>query len=938
MFQGKPGPPGIRGNTGAAGFKGKAGPKGKQQPPGPVGPKGIPGLRGEKGESGRTGPKGFPGNTGTLGPIGPPGLKGNPGLQGLKGQRGHKGKLGQLGKKGMKGVQGGSGPKGVKGKRGPPGKPGAPGKRRPTHRWGSNPQPKPGQRKEIRPKTRPSTRSRLNNVPRLRQTTSLLKRRGGQKKRPRPGSSRWFQGDEEAEESFSWPQGTKDDPATTCYELGLIHPHLNDGYFYMDPNQGCPYDALKVFCNFTAGGTTCIDPLQSQIKLSWEPEKEKSKMSIQWFSQQHDENKFEYAGVDVVQLRFLRLHSHTSFQHMTVSCTANQSTTAGTANSANRVIHFLGDSGKEIISHLTTVSKKGCEVEVAVKVRGSTELHRATTEVDLRAEHPAADARWRVTASSGCNREEHEQGNGDNHVTANGKIEVEHVISKKLQLKRKAEYLKSDLMRQFDSQVNDFMDSLIEESASLEPAPVPAVFSPPLSDKERSKLRHFRPPHGQGKHFVSRRSLLDELFEVNHIRTIYHMFIALLILFILSTLVVDFIDEGRLVLDFDLLVYAFGQFPLVVCTWICMFLSALLVPYTLFQLWSQTQSGSSRHPRLHSLLFGSVFLLYQALGLGFLPTYVVVTNSLPPASCFIIILEQVRLMMKAHSFVRENVPRILTWAKDKSSPSPVVPQVSQYLYFLFAPTLIYRDKYPRNPVIRWGYVATKLLQVLGSLFYAYYVFVRLCIPQFRSISLQIFDPRAMVLCVFNSILPGVLVLFLAFFAFLHCWLNAFAEMLRFADRMFYKDWWNSTSFANYYRTWNVVVHDWLYYYVYRDFLWISQKRFRPAAMLFVFTVSAVVHEYILAICFGFFYPVLFCLFMCFGMMFNFILHDQRKGPIWNIIMWTALFLGQGVIICLYSQEWYAQLYCPLKEPSFFELLKPRSWSCQKGLMADSNRL
>lgn len=48
-------------------------------------------------------------------------------------------------------------------------------------------------------------------------------------------------------------------------------------------------------------------------------------------------------------------------------------------------------------------------------------------------------------------------------------------------------------------------------------------------------------------------------------------------------------------------------------------------------------------------------------------------------------------------------------------------------------------------------------------------------------------------------------------------------------------------------------------------------------------------------------------------MFNFILHDQRKGPIWNVVMWTALFLGQGVLICLYSQEWYAQRYCPLKE-------------------------
>uniref|UniRef100_A0A674MIN9 O-acyltransferase n=1 Tax=Takifugu rubripes TaxID=31033 RepID=A0A674MIN9_TAKRU len=489
-----------------------------------------------------------------------------------------------------------------------------------------------------------------------------------------------------------------------------------------------------------------------------------------------------------------------------------------------------------------------------------------------------------------------------------------------------------DLMRQFDSQVNDFMDSLIEESATLEPAPLPAVFSPPLSDKERNKLRccHLTDPRSVFFFLLSNHKRLIELFEVNHIRTIYHMFIALLILFILSTLVVDFIDEGRLVLDFDLLVFAFGQIPLVVCTWLCMFLSVLVVPFALFHLWSQTQSENHSHPRLCSVLFVSIYLLYQFFALGFLPTYIVVTNSLPPASRFIVIMEQVRGQFAINTFLYLRKPSVLSSA----GPSPVLPQVSQYLYFLFAPTLIYRDKYPRNPVIRWGYVATKLLQVLGSLFYAYYVFVRLCIPQFRSISLQLMDVRATVLCIFNSILPGVLVLFLAFFAFLHCWLNAFAEMLRFADRMFYKDWWNSTSFANYYRTWNVVVHDWLYYYMYRDFLWMSEKRFKPAAMLFVFTVSAVVHEYILAVCFGFFYPVLFCLFMCFGMMFNFILHDQRKGPIWNIIMWTSLFLGHGVIICLYSQEWYAQQYCPIKEPSFLDLLKPQSWSCQRGPAVD----
>lgn len=35
--------------------------------------------------------------------------------------------------------------------------------------------------------------------------------------------------DEQAEESSSFPLGTKDDPGTTCYELKLIHPHLEDG-------------------------------------------------------------------------------------------------------------------------------------------------------------------------------------------------------------------------------------------------------------------------------------------------------------------------------------------------------------------------------------------------------------------------------------------------------------------------------------------------------------------------------------------------------------------------------------------------------------------------------------------------------------------------------------------------------------------------------------
>uniref|UniRef100_A0A8C5R2G8 O-acyltransferase n=1 Tax=Leptobrachium leishanense TaxID=445787 RepID=A0A8C5R2G8_9ANUR len=508
---------------------------------------------------------------------------------------------------------------------------------------------------------------------------------------------------------------------------------------------------------------------------------------------------------------------------------------------------------------------------------------------------------------------------------SNGLVDLEHVINRKMELKRKAELLKSELMKEVDIHFNDFVNNLIEESTALENSAISSNIYSGNAERDGHKSRLKLPPE-HGKVFVSRRSLLDELFEVNHIRTIYHMFIALLILFILSTLVVDCLDQGRLVLEFDLLFNAFGKFPIVICSWLCMFLGTLIIPYALLYMWARGYKASS-HRSTRTLFFGALFFMFQWLVIGFSPAYIVLYYNLPTASRLIVILEQIRLLMKAHSFVRENITRVFSFTKEKSSVVPV-PQLTQYLYFLFIPTLIYRDHYPRNPTIRWGYVATKFAQVLGCLFYTYYILVRLCIPLFRNISQEPFSLRVLVLCIFNSILPGVLILFLVFFAFLHCWLNAFAEMLRFADRMFYMDWWNSTSFANYYRTWNVVVHEWLYYYVYKDLLLLFGRRFKAVAMLSVFTFSALAHEYALVLGFGFFYPVLFIIFMCFGMVFNFILHDRRKGPIWNVVMWTSLFLGQGVILCLYSQEWYAQLHCPVADPTFWDYLTPRSWTCR----------
>lgn len=116
--------------------------------------------------------------------------------------------------------------------------------------------------------------------------------------------------------------------------------------------------------------------------------------------------------------------------------------------------------------------------------------------------------------------------------------------------------------------------------------------------------------------------------------------------------------------------------------------------------------------------------------------------------------------------------------------------------------------------------------------------------------------------VLRLMLPSMLFLILGFFGFLHSWLNCWAELTRFPDRIFYLDWWNSVEFGTYYRKWNIVVHDWLYYYVYLDVARFF-PRFRDSKtfpQLLTFLISAVIHELILVEASGFFYPVLFLMF------------------------------------------------------------------------------
>jgi sterol O-acyltransferase len=153
-------------------------------------------------------------------------------------------------------------------------------------------------------------------------------------------------------------------------------------------------------------------------------------------------------------------------------------------------------------------------------------------------------------------------------------------------------------------------------------------------------------------------------------------------------------------------------------------------------------------------------------------------------------------------------------------------------------------------------------------------------------------------------------------------MNAWAEALRFADREFYEDWWNSRSFSGYYRKWNLIIHDWCYAYVYRELGGGALPAF------LVFLLSSLVHEFVLIGAHRFFYPVLFVLYTVFGVAFFFVSRALRSGgSAWNVAMWFNLMIGNGMIIAFHSMEWFARKNCRPSYEGAWDLIIPRSWAC-----------
>ncbi|KAK4265641.1 hypothetical protein QN277_026666 [Acacia crassicarpa] len=226
-------------------------------------------------------------------------------------------------------------------------------------------------------------------------------------------------------------------------------------------------------------------------------------------------------------------------------------------------------------------------------------------------------------------------------------------------------------------------------------------------------------------------------------------------------------------------------------------------------------------------------------------------------------------------------------------------------YFMVAPTLCYQPSYPRTPYVRKGWVFRQLIKliiftgVMGFMIEQYsYPIVQNSEHPLKGNLLYALER------VLKLSLPNLYVWLCMFYCFFHLWLNILAELLRFGDREFYKEWWNAKTVEEYWRMWNMPVHKWMVRHVY--FPCLRNGIPKVVAILIVFLVSAVFHELCIAV------PChVFKLWAFIGIMIqpplvwitNHLHQKSKNSRLGNMTFWFIFsIVGQPMCVLLYYHD------------------------------------
>jgi diacylglycerol O-acyltransferase-1 len=233
-------------------------------------------------------------------------------------------------------------------------------------------------------------------------------------------------------------------------------------------------------------------------------------------------------------------------------------------------------------------------------------------------------------------------------------------------------------------------------------------------------------------------------------------------------------------------------------------------------------------------------------------------------------------------------------------------------YFWWAPTLVYQPVYPRSPQIRWAFVVKRLAEGVGLSIFIWLASAQYAAPLLRNSLNKIasLDVASIVERSMKLSTVSLIIWLAGFFAIFQSILNALAELMRFGDREFYAEWWNSPSVGTYWRTWNKPVYHFMRQHIYSPLIGRGWSQNTASAMVFVF--SGFLHELLVGV------PTHNILGVAFvGMLVQLPLIavtlplEKMQGingkTMGNCIFWISFCLvGQPLAALLYFFAWQAK--------------------------------
>lgn len=252
---------------------------------------------------------------------------------------------------------------------------------------------------------------------------------------------------------------------------------------------------------------------------------------------------------------------------------------------------------------------------------------------------------------------------------------------------------------------------------------------------------------------------------------------------------------------------------------------------------------------------------------------------------------------------------------DESSKELCYPDnisLSNIYYFWFAPTLTYQIVFPRLPHRNMARMFTLLIRLCLSFVFMVFLIAQIIVPSLKKMTQELQEgEKVFSIHIFAEYLlklgmASTYIWLLVFYGYFHVFFNLLAEILKFGDRVFYRDWWNSSNLSSYWRLWNIPVHYWLVRHLYFPCIRIGLSK--SGAMFIVFFFSAIIHEMLISVPFHMIrsYSFLGMMSQIPLVMITKYFDKLRPGSsIGNFIFWLSFcILGQPMAVILYTIDYW----------------------------------